>query len=926
MNDFILPLRQVDGPALGAGGKATALARLIRLGFKVPNGFVVLPHAFNRVREIRAEMEAELDAAMIARGTLPEVLTTLLEQAFANLQADSPAPHSDRPSLYAVRSSGADEDGAEHSFAGQFESFLGVARADVAAKIVAVWASGFSPRSRIYRAERGLSALASAPAVLVQQMVDADAAGVAFSADPVSARRGVAVVSSVWGLGQGLVSGEMDADLWHVDRTGSIVLRRPATKPKAWRLARIKSADDEASPPVPVGDSPLPESLNTDTIPADQGPLLIDNDPVEADMPSLGDAEICAIAALARESAREFDAPQDIEWAVAGGTIYLLQSRPITSLKGRHDPDGVRILWDNSNIAESYSGVTSPLTFSFARHVYEHVYREFCRLLRVAPSRIAGADSVFREMLGSHRGRVFYNLVNWHRVLALLPGYQFNRAFMEQMMGVREPLPADMQPGDGSAPGRLERWRDLAALVGTVLALVRSHLALDRTVAAFQVRLKDALGSDAVPLEELRADELAQAYSLLEEKLLRKWDAPLLNDFFAMIFFGLLRALSRKWLPEEGDSVPSRLVQHESGIVSAEPARLAEQMAKILRAQPELLAVWKNDDGQQILRRTRGMPPLHELLSTYLERFGDRCVGELKLETIPFSIDPTPLARSVARLAENPVATSQPRPKTHEAEESARHRLRHSGIRRGLFNFVLTQARRHIQLRENLRLERTRLFGRVRRIFRALGRRFEESGLLADRSLIFHLTIEEALGLVRGTGDNWNATELARARRAQAVEFETNPPPPDRFITIGAVADGCHAPSSKVEEAPGDGASGTTTVLAGLGSCPGRVRGRARIIRNPASEHPLHGEIMIAERTDPGWVLLFPMAAGLVVQYGSLLSHSAIVARELGLPAVVGVPGLLGLIKTGDLLELDGEAGTVKVVERATTSSGTDAN
>ena len=147
------------------------------------------------------------------------------------------------------------------------------------------------------------------------------------------------------------------------------------------------------------------------------------------------------IAALARRSAALFGQPQDIEWAIEGGRIYLLQSRPITTLRNLPDPDGVLNIWDNSNIIESYSGVTTPLTFSFARSVYEGVYRQFCRILRVPERKIAANDHTFSRMLGLIQGRVYYNLLNWYRVLALLPGFTVNRRFMEQMMGVRESLP-----------------------------------------------------------------------------------------------------------------------------------------------------------------------------------------------------------------------------------------------------------------------------------------------------------------------------------------------------------------------------------------------------------------------------------------------------------------------------------------------------
>src|SRR5207302_10774316 len=184
--------------------------------------------------------------------------------------------------------------------------------------------------------------------------------------------------------------------------------------------------------------------------------------------PVLTDEQAAAAAALARQSGRRFGRPQDVEWAVEGGKLYLLQSRPITSLNAVADPDGVVNIWDNSNIAESYNGVTTPLTFSFARRAYEEVYRQFCRILRVPGAQVEASADVFRHMLGLVRGRVYYNLLNWYRLLSLLPGFKANRRFMEQMMGVKEGLPEHFV-AEMSQSTRAERFKDRFRFFGSLL-------------------------------------------------------------------------------------------------------------------------------------------------------------------------------------------------------------------------------------------------------------------------------------------------------------------------------------------------------------------------------------------------------------------------------------------------------------------------
>ena len=393
------------------------LAALRAADLPIPAWFVVRPEAF--LDSLTAEQRKILDSA----GDITEVrrilddlrpapaVTAELSTALAELCPDG-AP-------VAVRSSASDEDGTQHSFAGQLDTFLFVPAADVPAKVAAVWRSGFSDRILAYRREHHLGPTPRPPAVLVQRMVPADAAGVAFGADPVSGRRRLAVVSAVYGLGTALVSGDADADTYHVDRDGTIVTRAVADKLVAHRPAPGQG-EGVAAAAVP---------------------------PEQARLPALNDDQVRAVAELARRTGRHFGRPQDIEWAIEGGKLFLLQSRPITSLERTADPDGVVNIWDDSNIAESYNGVTTPLTFSFARRAYEEVYRQFCRMLSVPESKITASANVFRHMLGLIQGRIYYNLLNWYRLIALLPGYQANRGFMEQMMGVKEKLPDHLVGG-----------------------------------------------------------------------------------------------------------------------------------------------------------------------------------------------------------------------------------------------------------------------------------------------------------------------------------------------------------------------------------------------------------------------------------------------------------------------------------------------
>ena len=870
------------------GGKAAALSGLHRSGARIPAWFVLTPEAFHAgagERESQAATEAPSLDLTTGLSLAAEPRRELLA-ALARL-----CPNGEP---VAVRSSAAEEDGSRHSFAGQFESLLFVPPVQVPDAVTVVWRSAFSPRVLTYRRTHGLPPIGGPPAVLVQRMVRASRSGVAFGADPVTGRRGVAVVAGSYGLGTSLVSGEQAADTYRVDREGHILDRVIAEKRFAHR-------------PTPG----CAEGVQRVEVPLH-----------DAGRPALTDDEVRAVAALVRRVGHWFGGPQDIEWAIEDGSLYLLQARPITALSEIVDPDATRCLWDNSNIVESYAGVTTALTFSFARRAYAEVYRQFCRLMGVPAARIAAHESTFRCMLGAIRGRVYYNLLSWYRVLALLPGFALNRGFMEQMMGVRERLSESLLPARRAVTvrGRIE---DGLHLLATCAGLVSNLCRLSRRIADFRRRLDVALAPARPPLDEMRPDELAAHYRRLEQQLLTRWDAPLVNDFFAMIFFGILRRLTDRWCGDRG-TLHNDLLCGEGGMISAEPARRIREMAEIAAADPALMDRLSDGTPDAVLDEMERAPAFAALYREYLERFGERCLEELKLESLTLQDDPLPLLRAIGRLAHriaSPDRETASRCGTEPraaAERRAAEALAGRPLRRLVFRWVLGQARARIRDRENLRFERTRLFGRVRRIFLEFGRRLAGLGVLDGPRDIFHLEVEEILGFVEGTGTSTNLKGLAALRASEYEGYRRSEPPPDRFETRGVSAlglircDGATAP-------PANGETRT-----GLGCCAGSVRGPVRVVADPRNAELRPGEILVAERTDPGWVMLFPAAAGLVVERGSLLSHSAILAREMGIPAVVSVAGVTRWLKDGDWVELDGARGLVRRLDPSKAGAGHD--
>jgi pyruvate,water dikinase len=846
------------------GGKARALAALANAALPIPAWFALSPDAFTA--SLSPEQQAQLTEAPnsgAALAVLAEVsIQPELEKAL--IAAVTQLCPSGTP--LAVRSSAVDEDAAQHSFAGQLESFLNVAPADVPAKVLAVWRSAFGERVYRYRREHDLPLPPRAPAVLIQRMVPAEMAGVAFSADPVSGRRNLTVVTAVHGLGEQLVAGEANADSYHVTRPGAIVTRQLRT----------------------------------------------------AAHPVLTDSQVCAVAALAVQCERWFGRPQDVEWAIEGGELYLLQSRPITSLAKLADPDGVQNLWDNSNIVESYGGVTTPLTYSFARRAYEAVYQEFCRILGVPNTVIRANQRVFACMIGLVRGRLYYNLLNWYRVLAMLPGYKTNRPFLEQMLGVKESLPASLAVTPAQSSWQ-QNWVDRLYLVRAVFSLLVNFLLLARTKRNFYQRLQQALGAQRPDLTALRPDELVTYYRTLDQQLLTHWDAPQLNDFFAMIFYGVLRKLAVAWCGDTAGTLQNDLLTGEGGMISAEPALRVQALAQLAAGDEALVTLLRTGTLHELRPALADRPAFAQQVQSYVDKFGDRCADELKLESPTLHANPLPLFRAIGQLAGRR-PEQQPSLKPHantgkptqrlQAEQEVQTALAGKPLRRLLFNWVLTQARKCVRDRENLRFERTRVFGRARQIFIELGQHFYALDRLDEAQDIFYLEVEEILGFVEGTATCTDLRGLAAVRKAEFAGFRQMTPPAERFMTTGMVHQG-----NPFQAAPRPNLPLTSgEELRGIGSCPGFVRGRARLVTNPATAHLEPGDILVAERTDPSWIMIMPAAAGLLVERGSLLSHAAIVSRELGLPAIVSLTGITHWLADGDLVEFDGSTGVVRKV------------
>ncbi|MBC7690773.1 MAG: phosphoenolpyruvate synthase [Methylotenera sp.] len=897
------------------GGKAKNLAKLTQLEIPVPEWFCISTTAFDAFAKLNGLDALIAAAAQVARGDLarysadleteflkgklPEELITALR---SELQRIGPQ------NLLAVRSSGLDEDSADNSFAGQFSSYMFQrGEEQVFESLKKCWASGFSERALSYRIERKIDLSRIRVGVVIQKMVNASAAGVGFSRNPMKPLdRETLILSSVWGLGEGLVSGELDADHFEVNRSTLAAHSQLVPKEFALRQGNRGGLRKEA------------------VAPADQA------------RSSLSDAQIQELAKTCMLLEEKLGSPQDCEWAYEADRLYLLQTRPITSLPPESFYSAAingedAILWDNSNIIESFCGVTSPLTFSHVSRAYRQVYLQFCEVMGVPEDLVSSHESTFRNMLGLIRGRIYYNLGSWYQLLFLFPGTSSSKSFMETMMGVKQGLKPEIAKlfDFTKNPPKYSAWKKTRLIVLTILRIFR----IQKIIHDF----KTEVGAiDAVArkqdFEALSFQKQMDYYHYLEKEILYRWKAPIISDTRCMVFFGLLKALTQKWLAPKagmasdiGASLQNDLLCGQGDLASTEPTRALMKIAgKIDLGNAEVRSWMLKTSPQEIWKQLKvGKPPEYDqiraLFQDFLDKYGFRCMNELKFEEIDLHEDPSFAIEAVlgfVRLKNYSIEAMETREKAIRQKAEAVMRAHLSGPKLWFYEFILDKARIAVRDREDLRFMRTNSFGVTRRIFRAMGVNLHKLGVLEHPRDVFYLTMDEMMAFNEGRSLTLNFKPLVAIRKAEFAEYERTPSPPDRFITQGIAGMYLRSPQilAEVDLLKSDlVVSDDPNVLLGTSCCPGVVEGIVRVIRVPADAEGLNGEIIVTERTDPGWVPLFPSSSGLLIERGSLLSHSAVVARELGIPTIVGISGgLLKKLKSGMRVRMDAGRGEVR--------------
>ncbi|MBA4370991.1 MAG: hypothetical protein C0418_05360 [Coriobacteriaceae bacterium] len=871
---IVIPLAEAD--VASCGPKAASLAALAAAGLAVPDAFC-LPAEVYRRHLLSA------DLASLAESVTEGADASLLHERIASADLDAlvldalaAAHRTLGGGPVAARSSALAEDTPGHSFAGQHGTYFSSDFSELAQHVLDCWASLWSDRAYGYRERNALDHASAAMAVIVQRLVPADAAGVAFTVDPVTGEPRV-VVEACLGIGESLVSGRVAPDRFVFSRPELVLVDREIA-PKTLRLT-----SDGTGPVREVSVAPR-----------------------DASLPAITDAQAAEVAGIALAAERVVGGPADTEWALQGTRLWLLQARPVTTSVVPRLPTGYRpTIWSNVNAGEVLPDVVTPMTWSV-----------------IGPLASGFVDALLGR-LGVHveidrlttliGGRCYFNATLLGSAFDQIPMVGGGRGVTGIFGGMEasaELLPVLRLPPAEADVAKVSRVRALLGIPVVAIWMLRHTPARARR---FIESTRAGTLTFRRRLAEARSE--AQTAALVGDSVATLLGMTHMLGFtgVGMMQYGSLSAMTRRWLGDESGTLANRLLAGQGGVDSAEAGLALARLASLARSEAVVAGAVAGPGGWAAVRErleavattTPGTALLLEAWAAFMAEHGHHARGELELATPRWAEQPDDVLETVRALMSAPEATdlaiAHERRAAEAAQTEADIRRHLDPVRRAAFRWTLEQARLGARTRENVKNEGVRSLAAGRQALLALGGHMTARRLLAHPDDIFFLRFAELDAVRSGRTD---ARPLVAARRAQYERDLALAPPP---VVVGE----WDGRGFTVQPAEGD-------ELHGLPVSHGVARGRARVIRSLRDgERVRPGEILVAPFTDPGWTPYFVPAAAIVVDMGGLLSHGSIIAREYGLPAVVNVGPATATIRTGDLIEVDGDSGTVRILERA---------
>jgi pyruvate,water dikinase len=902
----ITPLHDVTN-ATEHGEKACRLGEMTRLGHSVPKGIVISGNFFietlrqddtqnfinARVRDLVVEnltgiADASCDIeARIMEVELPEAFREHLSEMASPLLKQGPV---------AVRSSACGEDSDDAAFAGQLDTFLGInTLPDLGNAVLRCWASYWSHRALAYQLARKVQLRSMG--VIIQKQVHARYSGVLFTRNVQSPTQDQLVLEYCEGLGEQLVSGEITPSSLVLAPNGEIVHETSGT---AESTKQHKTSHSDSN----LNDK---DQVVTQATNAGQSPHL----PISL---------IRHLAQTGRQLERQFDHPQDIEWSVdQANVIRILQSRPITTM----EKPAPCVVWSNANVNENFPEPICPLLYSIASCGYYHYFRNMAISFGVAKARIESMEYPLRNIIGTHAGRMYYNLSNIHAVLRAVPFGEFLAESFNQFVGSESTAKNHDSPSWKSlSRGKFSEFRETLFIARKASKRFRK---LERGVTQFELTI-DTFAKDAEP-ERLPNLDLQELLILWRRfiSIRSNWTDAAMADAASMIYYRLTGSfLAKEFTSDDDRAMVNRLLSGLCDIVSGLPTEKLWDISRSIRKNAALTEAFETESPEQLWQRIETDDSLKEIageLRDFLNHWGFRCSGELMLTTASYQEAPSTLIPVLGSF----VQLEGPSPREHlETQQLLREKTTQRILKelksRWAIRFLpyprkshiatklLRATQRSVACRERARLKQALLYSRVRRIALAIGDKLTQQNHLHQPDDIFFLSYREIEDLLAGSCMLPNSTrELAALRRSE-LDAVSEFTPPDRLeIPAGQYwQPDKTAPTDRCEDEEWNN---------GIGVSGGRIVGRAVVLTNPDQFAKVaKGDILVTRQTDPGWGPILFLVRGLVMERGGMLSHGAILAREYGIPTAVAIHDATKRIKTGDTIEVDGDRGRVDIL------------
>ncbi|GAB6180920.1 PEP/pyruvate-binding domain-containing protein [Desulfotomaculum defluvii] len=868
MNEFIKSFKEVTAKDVATvGGKGANLGELFLAGFPIPSGFCITVEAYRKFirnanlsdisidRDSVAQISREIIEKIYLEKMPEELRAAIINAYYSIIGPNSPV---------AVRSSATAEDLPEASFAGQQDSYLNVNDETLLDSVKKCWASLWTERAIHYRIKNGFDHNKVFLAVVVQRMVPSEASGVAFSINPITFDNSQITIESVWGFGEGIVSGHINPDRFIVDKTNKKILSQGITE----KEQSIVLAEDGLG---------TRSTLTSDNI---------------KNASSLTTEQIISLSRYVCSIEEHFGFPQDIEWAVADNRIYILQSRPITTLSMCHsikkadelhyfnfDPN---LEWTNMQwVRERYHQPLSILGWSI-----------------LAPCQSEGLRFVCETLIGK-RLPADYKFYAW------IHGYFYqNFTIMKEVypsLAMKTILTTDEEKRFMPKHGF---FKDLKLILNMFLKVKKLNATMDK---AF--------------------NELLPGY-LQEIKRLREYKLSTISDVELYQYIITCRDLGKSFFQYQlasalpADNYYTMLtkllgddVSLSAKLVSGLPNNLTVEtnddvwcLAQTLQKSPQLLMAFhanstesflnhagNSEDGCHFISELNDLLNKHGHLNTNMDIATDfwwekpDIVFAMIRGFLSTNDKYDPITRGLEK--------KDVREKT---EKYVRSKL--SFVKKYIFNRILDPTQRYMLLRDNRHYYITMPFSLIKKAIREMSQRLQEEGILkhAEKD-IFYLTIDEIEMIIKRNIDTKNVDHLISLRKAQkSIDIDALP----------AIFNGW--PEIKCDQETRQHNGG---ILKGIGGSPGIASGPVKVIRslNDFAQFKA-GDVLVANNTDPAWTPLFAIASAVVTNYGGLLSHGAIVAREYGVPAVLGVTDVTETLKDGQIIEVNGSKGTVSLI------------